>query len=78
MASAFGATLSEVWAEMPTGKQLEGQLREWGMWDPKLSETKLQERFARFSGVTFGIAPPDVWNDLRADLLKWEQNFACR
>lgn len=32
----------------------------------------------RFSGVTFGVAPPEEWPRLRRDLLRFESHLACR
>jgi hypothetical protein len=52
------------------------QLEEWGIWDEGLSWEQAQHRYARFWGVSFGVAPPEVWGRLRRDLLEFEGNLA--
>lgn len=37
-----------------------------------------RERYVRFSGVDFGVAPPEAWPSLRRDLLEFEGCLACR
>lgn len=38
----------------------------------------MYERFCRFSGVEFGVAPAELWPQLRRDLLEFEAHLACR
>ncbi len=78
MASAFGATFDELWAQLPALVEIKGKLREWGIFDPGLCDLKLRERYCRFEGVEFGIAPAELWPALRRDLLSFESNLACR
>ena len=37
-ASAFGATLTEIWDSMPPPVQVEQALREWGVWEDSLTK----------------------------------------
>ena len=78
MASAFGATFDELWEQLPGDDEIKEKLREWGIYDPGLSVLKLRERFCRFDGVEFGIAPAECWPELRRDLLQFESRLACR
>jgi hypothetical protein len=54
------------------------QLKEWGIYEENLGVEKAQERYVRFMGVTFGIAPEKYWPSLRRDLLEFEEGLACR
>lgn len=48
-----------------------------GLLDEGLTTEKKQERWARFAGTTFGIAPVEEWPQLRRDLLEFEGRLAC-
>ena len=51
---------------------------EWGIYDPTLPEQRLKERWVNFHYVKFGIAPPEVWLELRRSLLEFEPMLAVR
>ncbi len=76
-ASAFGATLEDTWASMPDIGEVHRQLDEWGIGDRQLSDESARKRYARFSGVDFGVAPPEAWGKLRRDLLEFEDHLAA-
>lgn len=78
MASAFGATFDELWADLPPMGEIKGKLREWGIFDGSLSDLQLRERYCRFEGVEFGVAPLEHWPQMRRDLLEFEGYLACR
>ena len=73
---AFGATLEEIWEGMPGAAEVRAQLADWGIWDDKLTDEEARHRYARFSGVDFGVAPPAAWGKLRRDLLEFEAHLA--
>ena len=60
-ASAFGATLNEVWSNMPPLSAVREKLQEWGIGGDELSDAEAQHRYARFEGVDFGVAPRCMW-----------------
>lgn len=74
--SAFGMTYEETWENMPAGAELQSQLEALGIYDKGLSEEKAQQRFARFQGTEFGVAPRECWSMLRRDLLEFEEMCA--
>jgi hypothetical protein len=39
-------------------------LSKYKLWDEKLSEDDLTERYIKFKDVTFGVAPLDLWPSL--------------
>lgn len=43
-----------------------------------LDDLQAKERYVRFLGVKFGIAPEKFWPELRRDLLQFERGLACR
>lgn len=53
-------------------------LKEWGVYEEGMSDVRAQERYVRFDGVSFGVAPKEVWPELRRDLLEFEGGLACR
>ena len=61
-AGGFGLTLDESWAQVADKPQWEVDdwLYEAGVWDPTLTPMERQERYVRFQGVEFGVAPRDV------------------
>ena len=71
-------SLDETWAALPALEKLCDELREWGIYDPTLSEKQLKERWVRFHGVKFGVAPPGAWPELRRSLLEFEPMLAVR
>jgi hypothetical protein len=77
-ASTFGATLDEQWEGLPPMTEVVDSLKTWGIYDDKLNKLKMQERFVRFQGVTFGRAPQEAWPRLRGELLEFEHGLACR
>ena len=46
--------------------------------DPTLEQAALNERWVRFSGVSFGVAPVGCWPELRRLLLEVEHCLAAR
>lgn len=46
--------------------------------DPTLEQAALNERWVRFSGVSFGVAPAECWPELRRSLLEVEHCLAAR
>ncbi len=69
MASAFDATIDELWAELSPLPELVGKVQEWDIYDSRMSEQHVLERYCRFEGVDFGVAPLELWPELRRDLL---------
>ena len=78
MASTFGATLDEQWLDLPPLEEVKRQLADWGIYDDQLRDLRAKERYVRFSGVKFGVAPEESWPKLRRDLLQFEDGLACR
>ena len=76
-ASAFFG-LDEAWENLPPLPDIVEKLGEWGIMDESLTEEGLKERYVRFEGVTFGVAPESTWPQLRRDLLEFEEYLACR
>ena len=64
-ASAFNASLDEAWGALPPLDVAVNKLRDWGIWDDSLGTNEIFERYVRFDGVTFGIAPEPEWAKLR-------------
>ena len=58
-------SLDDTWAALPTLDVVRRELKEWGIYDPTLPEVKLQERWVRFHGVEFGVAPKGEWAGMR-------------
>ena len=54
-------TLDESWAQLPPPAVVAQELVDWGVFDRDLSRTAMNERWVRFSGVTFGVAPASCW-----------------
>ena len=77
-ASIFGVSFDDTWEGLPALPEVKQQLHEWGVWDPGLGDMQCRERYVRFLGVTFGVAPRDTWPALRRDLLEFESRLACR
>ncbi len=75
--SAFGLTFDEVWEAMPGEHELDTLLGDLGVGEPGLSLLQKQERYARFQGTTFGVAPRELWPELRRQLLPLERGLAC-
>ena len=48
------------------------------MYDATLFVVQKQERYVRFDGVDFGIAPKARWPELRRSLLPIEHALSCR
>ena len=71
-------SLNETWAARLALEKLCDELREWGIYDPMLSEKQLKERWVRFHGVKFVVAPPGAWPELRRSLLEFEPMLAVR
>ena len=57
----FGATLNEVWSNMPPLSAVREKLQEWGIEGNGLSNAEAQHRSVRFEGVGFGVAPQSMW-----------------
>ncbi len=73
----FGAALTDVWANMPSIADVHSQLEAWGIDDRGLTDRDACKRYARFDGVDFGVAPPEVWPALRRELLEFEEHLAA-
>ena len=55
--TSFFIKLNDNWEKVPAGVELEEQLRCWGLFDPMLTETALQEQWVQFAELDFGIIP---------------------
>ena len=63
---------------MPEQNLIDSKLDEWGIFDAALSPLQRQERYARFEGVDFGLAPKEEeWSSMRRLLLPYEGSIAC-
>ena len=71
-------SLDETWASLPAQSVVCSNLKEWGIYDAALSDAKLQERWVRFHGVEFGVAPRGEWPGMRRQLLEVEDMLAAR
>lgn len=63
-AVALGS-LDEIWADLPPLPEIQEWLVKNGIWDDKLSEEKIKERYVRFVGINFGVAPVSEHNNMR-------------
>ena len=52
-------------------------LKKYQIWDEKATWKQCLDRYNRFSGVTFGVVPEEIWPRLFNDLLPFEQSFSC-
>ena len=57
---SFFVSLNDSWEKVPMGIELEEQLRCWGVFDPRLTEVALQERWVRFAELDFGVIPHEL------------------
>ena len=71
-------SLDESWAQLPAPSVVNDTLRDWGVFDEGLGQERLHERYVRFQGVSFGMAPPQTWPALRRSLFEFEGHLAVR
>ena len=76
--SALNATLDESWDSLPGRQVVDDWLKEAGIWDNGLSVVQRDERWVRFQGCDFGVAPPGKWPRMRRPLLEFEPKLAVR
>lgn len=69
VAGAFGTTFDDLWDDLPPLQDIKKILKEWGVYDDGLEDVQYMERYCRFEGVEFGIAPLEKWPSMRRDLL---------
>ena len=61
--------VAELWENLPPAGEIDQTLREWGIFDESLTQEHRYERYVRFEGVSFGVAPLEEWPRLRQSLL---------
>lgn len=72
MGRCLFATLDELWDGMPSQAAMDEELQAWGIFDATSTPLARQERYVRFKGVEFPMAPKAAWSQLRRDLLEFE------
>ena len=63
-ANAFGS-LDEIWADLPKLKDIQVWLVRNTIWNDNLTDKEILERYVRFFGIDFGVAPVSEHNVLR-------------